>query len=175
MGRMKDYQIFKCPFCSCEYYDRTARDGKKVGDPMIKCPQCGNKSYRATILEPALISGKRYFDIYFSSLYGNLRIGLILIYAVFLFIILMKRDFVLGVLLVGISVALYVTYELIRIFHRNSFLKSDDYNKEIAYSLQRLADMQYAKMVISKQGIDETSVYYYELYNSDSDGKDLIL
>lgn len=164
MGKMKDYQIFKCPYCSCEYYDRTARNGKKVGDPMIECPQCGKKSYRATILEPALISGKRYFDIHFSSFYGNFRIVLILIYAVFLFFILMKRDFILGVCLVGIAVALYAVYELIRVFHRSSFLKSDYYDKEISYSLKRLADISYAKMVINKQGIDETSVYYYELH-----------
>ncbi len=168
MGRMKDYQIFKCPFCSCEYYDRTARKGKKVGDPMIMCPQCSKKSYRKTIFEPALISGKRYFDIYFSSLYGNLRIGLILIYALFLFIILMKRELILGVCLAGIAVVLYAAYELIRIFHRNSFLRSDAYEKEIAYSLQRLSDMSYAKMVIRSQGIDETSVYYYELHSGDN-------
>lgn len=164
MGRMKDYQIFKCPYCSCEYYDRTARNGKKVGDPMIECPQCGKKSYRKTILEPALISGKRYFDIQFSSLYGNLRIGIILIYAVFLFLILMMRDLVLGICLVGVAVAIYAIYELIRVFHRNSFLKSDAYDKEIVYSLNRLADISYAKMVIRAQGIDETSVYYYELH-----------
>lgn len=169
MARMKDFQIFKCPFCACEYYDETARDGKKVGNPMIVCPQCGKKSYRSTILEPALISGKRHFDIRFSSLYGNLRIGLILIYALFLFLILIRRDFMLGVLLVGIAVSLYASYELIRIFHRNSFLKSDEYDYEINASLERLSDMSYAKMVIEKQGIDETSVYYYELYNNDDE------
>ena len=87
-GKIKDWMLFKCPYCSCEYYDRTARKGKKVGDPMVQCPVCGKKSYRKSILEPALIGGKRYFDIKFSSLYGNFRIGIILIYAVFLFVIL---------------------------------------------------------------------------------------
>lgn len=166
MGKIKDYQIFKCPYCSCEYYDSSARDGKKVGDPMIECPQCGKKLYRHTVLEPALISGKRYFNIRYSSFYGNFRIVLILIYAVFLFFILVKRDFIMGICLVGISVALYAVYELIRIFHRNSFIKSDYYNNEISLSLKRLSDIPYAKMVIEKQGIEETSVYYYELMQS---------
>lgn len=166
MKKIKDYQIFKCPYCSCEYYDSSARNGKKVGDPMIECPQCGKKLYMPTVLEPALIGGKRYFNIRYSSFYGNFRIVLILIYAVFLFFILVKRDFIMGLCLVGISVALYAVYELIRVFHRNSFLKSDYYNNEISLSLKRLSDIPYAKMVIEKQGIEETSVYYYELQQS---------
>lgn len=175
MRKMKDFQIFTCPFCSCEFYDSTARDGKKVGDPMIECPQCGRKSYRSTILEPALISANRYFDIRFSSRYGNMRIGLILIFAVFLFLILVKRELLLGVLLVGIAVALYTIYELVRVAHRNSYLNSYEYEREIDNSMERLSDEAYAKMVIASQGIDEKSVYYYELYNSDDDGKDMLL
>lgn len=167
--RMRDYQIFKCPFCACEYYDKTAREGKKVGNPMIVCPHCSKKSFVSTILEPAVISGKRYFDIRFSSLYGNLRIGLILIYAVFLFFILISRDFMLGVMLVGVAVALYAVYELVRICHRNSFLNSDEYDNEISESLERLSDTSYAKMIADRQGIDETSIYYYELYNDEEE------
>ncbi len=163
---MKDYKIYRCPYCSCEYYDRTAKDGRKVGDPMLQCPECKKKSYRSSILEPALISGNRYFGIRFASLYGNIRIGLILLYAVFLFIILVKKEFLLGVCLVGIAVVLYTIYELVRIYHRNSFLKSDLYNSEISRSLARLADVEYAAMIIKNQGIDETSVYYFELHNT---------
>ena len=160
--RMKDYQIFKCPFCSCEYFDSTARNGKRVGDPMIECPQCGKKSYNKTILEPALISGKRFFDIRFSSLYGNLRIGLILIYAVFLFVILLTKDFTLAMCFIGSAVMLYALYFMIRIFHRNNFLKGNVYEYELKISLERLANTSYAAMVINTQGLDEDSVYYYE-------------
>ena len=164
--KMKDWQIYKCPYCSCEYYDRTARKGRKVGDPMIECPNCQKKSYRESILEPALIGGKRFFDIRFSSAYGNIRIGLILIYAVFLFFILVKRDFVMAMCFIAAAVVLYCLYEIIRVCHRKSYLASEEYHTEIAYSLKRLADQSYAKMVISAQGMDKDSVYYYELNES---------
>lgn len=161
--RMKDYQIFKCPFCSCEYYDSTARKGKKVGDPMMECPQCGEKSYRNSILEPALISGNRFFDIRYSSLYGNLRIALILIYAVFLFVVLMTKDFTLSMCFIGAAVMLFILYLMIRMFHKTNYLKSEQYKSEISRSLERLADTSYAAMIIRSQGMDEESVYYYEL------------
>ncbi len=162
--RMKDYQIFKCPFCRCDYYDSTARDGKKVGNPMIECPQCGKKSYRKTILEPALISEKRYFDIRYSSLYGNLRIGLILIYAVFLFFILVTMDMVLSMCFIASAILLFVMYLMVRMFHKRNVISSKEYEKEITRSLERLADTAYAAMVIKTQGMDEDSVYYYELH-----------
>ena len=162
--RMKDYQIFKCPFCRCDYYDSTARDGKKVGNPMIECPQCGKKSYRKTILEPALISEKRYFDIRYSSLYGNLRIGLILIYAVFLFFILVTMDMVLSMCFIASAILLFLMYLMIRMFHKRNVLRSKEYEKEIARSLERLADTAYAAMVIKTQGMDADSVYFYELH-----------
>ncbi len=170
MKKMKDYQIFRCPYCSCEYYDRTATKGKKVGDPIIVCPQCSKQSYRNTILEPALLSGNRFFDINFSSLYGNIRIALIVIYAIFLFMILIKRSLVLGICLICVSVALYSLYELARVFHRNSFLKSQEYEKELTYSLERLSDEDYAQLVIGMQGVDDTSVYYYNLQNAQLQG-----
>lgn len=161
--KMKDYQIFKCPFCSCEYYDETARDGKKVGDPMIVCPSCSKKSYRSSILEPSLISADRYFDIRFSSLYGNFRIAIILVYAVFLFFILVKREFTLSLCLVVVAVIIFLMYGIIRLIHKKMFINSDEYNSEITHSLKRLADIPYAKMVIKSQGIEKNSVYYYEL------------
>lgn len=164
--RMKDYQIFKCPFCRCDYYDSTARDGKKVGNPMIECPQCGKKSYRKTILEPALISEKRYFDIRYSSLYGNLRIGLILIYAVFLFFILVTMDMVLSMCFIASAILLFVMYLMIRMFHKRNVLRSKEYEKEITRSLERLADTAYAAMVIKTQGMDADSVYFYELHQN---------
>lgn len=164
--RMKDYQIFKCPFCRCDYYDSTARDGKKVGNPMIECPQCGKKSYRKTILEPALISEKRYFDIRYSSLYGNLRIGLILIYAVFLFFILVTMDMVLSMCFIASAILLFVMYLMIRMFHKRNVISSKEYEKEIARSLERLADTAYAAMVIKTQGMDADSVYFYELHQN---------
>lgn len=164
--RMKDYQIFKCPFCRCDYYDSTARDGKKVGNPMIECPQCGKKSYRKTILEPALISEKRYFDIRYSSLYGNLRIGLILIYAVFLFFILVTMDMVLSMCFIASAILLFVMYLMIRMFHKRNVLRSKGYEKEITRSLERLADTAYAAMVIKTQGMDADSVYFYELHQN---------
>lgn len=162
--RMKDYQIFKCPFCSCEYYDSKARKGKTVGNPMLECPSCGKKSYRSSILEPALIGGNRYFDIRFSSLYGNLRIGLILIYAVFLFFILVTKNLTLAIYLVVAAAFLYMLYEIIRISHRRNYLGSDEYDSEITNSLDRLSDEEYAGMIINMQGMEEDSVYYYELH-----------
>lgn len=164
--RMKEYQIFRCPYCACEYYDSTARKGKKVGDPMMVCPNCSEKSYRSSILEPALIGGKRYFDIRFSSLYGNFRIALILIYAAFLFVILVTKDMKLSICLVVAAVLLYILYEVARFAHRNMVLGSDAYDTEITQSLERLADEGYARMVIGSQGLDEDSVYYYELHRS---------
>ena len=114
--KIKDWMLFKCPYCSCEYYDRTARKGKKVGDPMVQCPVCGKKSYRKSILEPALIGGKRYFDIKFSSLYGNFRIGIILIYAVFLFVILEKKSFSVSIWLLLAAAVIFCFYGLVRVF-----------------------------------------------------------
>lgn len=165
--KMKDYQIFRCPHCACEYYDSTAKKGKKVGDPMMECPSCGKKSYRNTILEPALIGGKRCFDIRFSSLYGNFRIVLILIYAAFLFAILVTKDMTLSICLVAAAGLLLLLYEITRIGHRSIYLKSDEYNLEITRSLERLADDNYAFSVAKSQGMDEDSVYYYELYKED--------
>lgn len=161
---MKDYQIFRCPHCSCEYFDRTARKGKKVGNPMMKCPNCGKESYRSTILEPAMIDGKRYFDIKFSSAYGNFRIGIILIYAVFLFFILVKKNMAMSLCMVAAAVVIYATYLVIRLLHRRMVLRSEEYRTEIAHSMKRLSDPAYAKMVTDTQGMDPGSVYYYDLH-----------
>ena len=164
MAKMKDYQIFRCPYCSCEYFDRTARKGKKVGNPMMKCPDCGKESYRSTILEPALIDGKRYFDIRFTSAYGNFRIGIILIYAVFLFFILVKKNLTMSLCMVAAAVVIYVIYLVIRLIHRRMVLRSEEYRTEIAHSMKRLSDPAYAKMVTDTQGMAPGSVYYYELH-----------
>ncbi|MBO5934480.1 MAG: hypothetical protein J6Q94_03220 [Clostridia bacterium] len=162
--RMKDFQIFRCPFCNCEYYDSTAKKGKNIGNPMMECPSCGKLSYRSSILEPALIGGNRYFNIRYASLYSNLRIVLILIYAVFLFFILTSKNFTIAIYLVVAAAFLYMLYEIIRICHRNSFLGSDKYDVEISESLERLDDEEYAQMIIRMQGIEEDSVYYYEMH-----------
>ncbi|MBQ8209142.1 MAG: hypothetical protein IJZ35_00965 [Clostridia bacterium] len=171
--KLKDYKIYRCPYCACEYYDSTARKGRKVGDPMLECPVCNKKSYRNTILEPALISGDKYFGIRFASLYGNLRVSLIIVYAAFLFCILVKRELMLGICLVGVSVALYALYELLRLQHKSKFLKSEAYDNEISRSLKRLEDPAYAAMVIRNQGIDEESVYFFELYNDETEDDNL--
>ena len=167
--KMKDFQIYKCPYCSCQYYDKNAKDGRKVGNPVLECPECKKKSYTPSILEPALISKDRYFNVRFSSLYGNLRIALIIIYAIFLFLLLIKRDLFLGIGFVGLSVVLYAFYELARFSHKKKFLKSDVYEKDIAVSLKRLADPKYAVMVIKNQGIEKQSIFYYEFKNSNED------
>lgn len=161
--RMKDFQIFRCPFCNCEYYDSTAKKGKSIGNPMMECPSCGKKSYRSSILEAALIGGNRYFNIRFSSLYGNLRIVLILIYAVFLFFIITSKNLTLAIYFVVAAAFLYMLYEIIRICHRRSFLGSDEYDDAISESLERLEDAEYAQMIINIQGMEEDSVYYYEI------------
>lgn len=156
---MKDYRVYVCPFCSCEYYDRTARNGKKIGNPMLECPSCGRSSYRNTILEPALVGGKRCFNIRFSSAYGNFRIGIILVYAVFLFFILTQRSLVLSLSLVIAAAVILLLYEIIRIAHRSIYLKSEEYESEILHSLKRLEDESYAKKVTASQGIDSDSPY----------------
>ena len=160
---MKDYQIFKCPQCGCEYYDKTARDGRKVGNPMIECPSCNKKSYRKSILEPALIGANKYFNIRFASLYGNFRIGIILIYAVFLFFILYKRDLILSLWLVAAAVVVFIFYGFTHLIHKSIFIKSEEYKSEINYSLKRLENDAYAKMVIASQGIEKDSVYFYNI------------
>ncbi len=164
--RMKDYKIFRCPHCACEYYDETARKGKNVGDAMLVCPNCGEKSFRKTIFEPALIGGKKYFNIRFSSFYGNIRIVLILIFAAFLFAILVTKDMTLSIILVLAAVLLYLLYEAGRFAHRNLVLNSEEYDREITASLERLSDERYAEIVIYSQGVEEDSVYYYELHNN---------
>ncbi len=173
MAKMNDYKVYKCPHCNSEYYDKTAKKGKKVGNPILECPQCGKKSYRSSILEPALISANKFFSIRFASLYGNLRIALILIYAAFLFVILLKKDFMLGICFVGISFVLYAIYELIRINHRKKVVKSAEYDKEIESSMKRLSNIRYAATVIKDQGIDAESVYYYELKNKSEKADEL--
>lgn len=160
---MKDYQIFKCPYCACEYYDKTARNGKKVGDPMIECPSCKKKSYRSSILEPALIGADKYFNIRFASHYGNLRIGIIIIYAVFLFLILTKRDLVLSLGLVAAAAVILILYGVIQLIHKRMYLRSAEYDNELNYSLKRMENPAYAKMVIAAQGLESDSVYYYEI------------
>ncbi|MCD7774928.1 MAG: hypothetical protein LUH40_05035 [Clostridiales bacterium] len=165
MAKMKEYQIFRCPHCQCEYYNKDAVKGKSVGDPMLTCPECGKKSYRSSILEPALISEGRYFDIKFSSVYGNMRIVIILILAVFLFAVLVKRDAYLSIYLVCAGIIVYAIYGLIRAIHMYIFLKSDEYDNDISRSLSRLEDEDYAQMIIHSQKMDRTSVYYYQLHN----------
>lgn len=162
MAKMKDYRIFRCPFCGCEYYDSNARKGRSVGNAMLQCPHCGERSFRKTILEPALIGGKRYFDIKYASLYGNIRIVLILIFAAFLFTILVTRNMKLAVILVLAAVLLYLLYEAARFAHRNMVLGSVEYDMEITKSLERLEDEAYAELVIYSQGVEEDSVYFYE-------------
>ncbi len=169
MPKMKDYRIFRCPHCQCEYYEASAVKGKSVGDPMMKCPSCGKKSYRGSVLEPALISENRYFDIKFSSLYGNLRIVVILLLAIFLFIVLVKQEFYLSVYLVCAGVIVYAMYGLIRSIHMYLFFKQDEYDDDITRSLNRLEDEDYAKMILKNQKMDKNSVYYYILDNRKSD------
>ena len=164
--KMKDYNVFRCPYCSCEYFDEGAGKGKTVGNPVISCPNCGKSILRKSVLEPALIRGSRYFDIRFASLYRKLKYGVIFIYAVFLLLIVMKADLLLSLYLIGMALLIYIAYEIIRVVHMRSFLKSDEYYSEIAFSLNRLSDKKYAEMITEIQGIDSSSVYFYELYSS---------
>lgn len=165
--KLKDYKVYKCPHCSCEYYDKTAKKGRNVGNPLLECPECKKKSYRSSVLEPALISADKYFGIRFASLYGKLRVGLIIIYALFLVAITMKKELMLGVGLVSLAAALYALYELIKLRHKKKFIKSEVYDKEIEASLNRLSVPAYAAMIIRDQGIEEESVYFYEINNKE--------
>lgn len=169
MAKMKDYKIYRCPFCGCEYYDSNARKGRSVGNAMLQCPHCGERSFRKTILEPALIGGKRYFNIKYASLYGNARIVLIFVFAAFLFTILVTKNMKLAVILVLAAVLLYLLYEAARFAHRSMVLGSVEYDIEITKSLERLEDKAYAELVIYSQGIDEDSVYYFEKYGEGED------
>lgn len=167
--KMKDYQIFKCPYCYCEYYDESAKSNTSVGNPVMECPACGKKLYRNSTFEPALINGKRFFDIKFSSLYKGLRTALVVILVVSVAVMLIIRDFHVATSLLALSMLLYVLYEALRMVHRNTYLKSNDYDMEINRSLTRLEDEDYAKTIIRVQGVEEGSVYYYEMYGEEVD------
>lgn len=163
---MKDYQIFKCPFCGSEYFDDTARKGKSIGNPSIKCPYCKQVAYRKNVYEPALLDENRHFDIRFSSLYSNFRTGMICLYAVFLFFILITKDFALAMSFIVAAAVIFALYIIIRVVHKKNYLESPEYEVEITRSLTRLSDVNYAIRVIKNQGIDETSVYYYQLHQN---------
>ena len=94
------------------------------------------------------------------------RQQIIFIYAVFLLLIVMKADLLLSLYLIGMALLIYIAYEIIRVVHMRSFLKSDEYYSAIAFSLNRLSDKKYAEMITEIQGIDSSSVYFYELYSS---------
>ncbi len=167
--KMKDYQIFKCPHCACEFYDVSARNGMKIGNPMMNCPQCKKPIYVDSTLEPAMISGKRCFDIKFSSLYGNLRIGMILIFSLFLFIILVTRSFTLALGFIAAGAVIYMLYHVARVVHRGNYLSSSEYDEEINSSLERLESKAYATMIGNAQGTDEESVYFYKINQKDEE------
>ncbi len=164
--RMKDYQIFKCPFCSCEYFDDTARKGKTVGSPGIKCPNCKEVAFRKDVYEPALLDENRHFDIRFSELYSNIRTVIICLYAVFLFFILVTKDFTLAMSFIVAAAVIFGLYLIIRVVHKKNYLESPEFEVEINRSMARLSDVNYAIRVIKNQGIDETSVYYFQLHQN---------
>lgn len=161
--KMKEHQIIRCPHCSCEYFDKKARKGKDVGNPVTECPVCKKISYRGSVFEPAIISGHTYFEIKFASLYSILRKCLAVIYLAFIVVVVIMRDMNVAMSMMAAAMLLYVFYEIARIVHKKSYLKSEAYEDEIAESLERLENDDYAHMITSEQGIDVESVYYYEL------------
>lgn len=165
--KMNDYQIIKCPHCFSEYYDSDAHDGDEVGNPKTECPACGKVSYRSSILEPAIIGGNRFFEVKFSSLYKKLRIGMVFFYIVFIVVAIVMRDMYVATGMLAAAMIMYVFYEIIRIVHRKTYLKSEEYEMEVKHSLERFEDENYARLMIRTQGIDVESIYYRELYREE--------
>lgn len=161
--KMKEHQIVKCPHCSCEYFDKNARDGKDVGNPVTECPVCKKISYRGTVFEPAIISGHTYFEIKFSSLYSTLRKILFVIYLAFVVVAVIMKDMHVAMGLMAAAMLLFVFYEIVRIVHKRSYLRGEAYHAELDESLERLENEEYAHMITSEQGIDVESEYYSEL------------
>lgn len=161
--KMKEHQIVRCPHCSCEYFDKNARKGKDVGNPVTECPVCKKISYRGTVFEPAIISGHTYFEIKFASLYSILRKCLVFIYLAFIVVVVIMKDMNVAMSMMAAAMLLYVFYEIVRIVHKRSYLKSEAYYDAVAQSLERLENEDYAHMITSEQGIDVESAYYYEL------------
>ena len=168
---MKDYQIFKCPFCGSEYFDDTARKGKTIGNPSIKCPHCKQVAYRKNVYEPALLDENRHFDIRFGEIYSNIRNVIIVMYAIFLFVILSTKDFTLAMCFIVAAAVIFGLYLIIRVVHKKNYLESPEFEVEIQRSLNRLSDVNYAIRVIKNQGIDETSVYYFQLHENGVKGE----
>ena len=47
--------------------------------------------------------------------------------------------------------------------HRKNYLKSEEYERAVRQSLERLKDEEYAHIIIVAQGIDVESIYYTEM------------
>ena len=164
MAKMiNDYQIIRCPHCCSEYYDSNAIDGDDVGDPKTRCPACGKISYRTSILEPAIIGGNKFFEVKFSSLYKKLLITISVFFAILVVLCFVMRNVYVSTGLLATGMIMYVFYEIIKITHRKNYLKSEEYERAVRQSLERLKDEEYAHIIIVAQGIDVESIYYAEM------------
>ena len=158
--KMNDYQIIKCPHCCCEYYDSSAKDGDDVGNPRTNCPACGKVSYRNSVLEPAIIGGRKFFEVKFASLYKKLMVAIAIFFAIFVVVGIVMKDVHVATGLLAIGMIVVACCEIIKILHRNNYLESEEYKKAVRKSLERLSDENYAHIIIAAQGIDVDSVYY---------------
>lgn len=160
--QLKDYRTVKCPFCGAEAYDFHAANGRYVGNPIFRCPTCKKYSFRKGVLEPSLLTAKNCFGFRFSSQYFKFRIGLILLYVLFLAIIIWRMDLYLSIYFVAMALLLYAAYEVIRFAHRRSYVSSREYRELIEKSLARMSDFEYAKLVLSLQQPQDGCPYLVE-------------
>ena len=166
--KMNDYQIIKCPHCCSEYYDSNAKDGDDVGNPKTNCPVCGKVSYRNSILEPAIIGGRKFFEVKFASLYKKLMVAIAIFFAIFVVVGIVMKDLHVATGLLAIGMIVVAFCEIIKILHRNNYLESEEYKKAVRKSLERLSDENYARIIIMAQGIDVDSVYYKGMHEEEN-------
>ncbi len=156
---MKDYQIVRCPFCTAQSYDRTAKRHKTPGSCVFTCPRCGKKSYRENKLEPALLSYGHYYDITFGIMYRIIRLLVVLIYVLLAVYVYTAHNNKIAMISVAGAVVLFVLCEAFRRIHGKKYRNTVMYKKAVADSLERLKSENYSELVFMYQDADEGCPY----------------
>ncbi|MCR5783461.1 MAG: hypothetical protein K6G90_12105 [Clostridia bacterium] len=159
---MKDYQIVRCPFCTAQSYDRTARKRKTPGSCVFTCPKCGKKSYRQNKLEPALLSYGHYYEITFGMLYRVIRILVVLIYVLLAVYVYMAHNNKIAMIAVAGALGIFVICEAVRRIHGKKYKNTAMYKKAVEDSLERLKSINYSELVFMYQNAEEGCPYLEE-------------
>ncbi len=159
---MKDYQIVRCPFCTAQSYDRTAKKRKTPGSCVFTCPKCGGKSYRQNKLEPALLSYGHFYEITFGTLYRIIRILVVLIYVLLAVYVYRAHNNKIAMIAVAGAVVIFAVCEAVRRIHGRKYKNTVMYKKAVKDSLERLQSENYAELVFMYQDPDEGCPYLEE-------------